>query len=133
MNLQTFERNKKNLKEQNFFLFAHQINSSSCSFKYIYIRLARRFGASNIFFVDVLLNAVSDSCLSECRWFHLLINFYFCIFSFQLESVSCNHCQKTERCLPDLLTNKPSCVYCKRPNGRCPVEVRITFKNTHAK
>ncbi|KAL7047057.1 hypothetical protein ACKWTF_002776 [Chironomus riparius] len=41
------------------------------------------------------------------------------------ESVSCNHCLKTERCLPDLITNKPSCVYCKRPNGRCPVETKM--------
>lgn len=40
------------------------------------------------------------------------------------ESLSCNQCKRTERCLPDLITNKPVCVSCKRPNGRCPIEVR---------
>ncbi|KAG5677818.1 hypothetical protein PVAND_007545 [Polypedilum vanderplanki] len=38
------------------------------------------------------------------------------------ESLSCNQCKRTERCLPDLITSKPVCVSCKRPNGRCSIE-----------
>lgn len=33
------------------------------------------------------------------------------------ETVSCNHCTKSQKCLPDLMTHQPKCVVC---NYKCP-------------
>lgn len=45
------------------------------------------------------------------------------------EAVSCNQCSKTQKCLPDLMTNQAKCVICnyKCPRKRRPATVSLFY------
>lgn len=122
-------------------LFEHQINSSSFPSSRQTIRCISCSREHSFFFIILVVGSFKSHLtvlfhwtdllsikVSNCRLLLLYVSSL--SLSLAIESLSCNQCKRTERCLPDLITNKPVCVTCKRPNGRCSLEVRtkgLTF------
>lgn len=118
-------------------LFAHQISLTllfrrRCAINCYYCRYCRWVQDDRCLTVIFTIWLMSINNISTCSFFHLW-NFFvhmshliFCL----TESLNCNHCSRSQKCLPDLITNRPVCVSCNRPYGRCPMQVNIN-SNTY--